>query len=57
MCNNQYSKSSTQKTVLITNNIIDDIDELEDIIGDEAFAAFLNYDAEIQIREWYFKKT
>ncbi|NCP60183.1 MAG: hypothetical protein GW839_07770, partial [Flavobacteriales bacterium] len=51
----QSNKTSSQKAVL--NNIIDDIDELEDIVGDETFAAFLNYDAEVQIENSIYKYT
>ncbi|MDR2205547.1 MAG: hypothetical protein LBE36_05265 [Flavobacteriaceae bacterium] len=38
-------------------NVIDDIDDLEEIIGDDAFAAFLNEGAEVQIGNKIYKYT
>ena len=40
-----------------TEDVIEHIDDLEDIIGDEAFAAFLNGEAEIQIGDEIYKYT
>ncbi|OAB79579.1 hypothetical protein [Cochleicola gelatinilyticus] len=38
-------------------DLYDDIDDLEDIIGDDAFSAFLNSDAEIQVADKIYKYT
>ncbi len=38
-------------------DIYDDIDDLEEIIGDEAFSAFLNEQAEIQVGNTIYKYT
>lgn len=37
--------------------IIDDIDDLEEVIGDDAYGAFLNNDAEIQVGTEIYKYT
>lgn len=44
-------------SVFNEDEIEDDIDDLEDIIGDDAFAAFLNSDAEIQVADKIYKYT
>lgn len=44
-------------SVFNEEEIEDDIDDLEDIIGDDAFAAFLNSDAEIQVADKIYKYT
>jgi hypothetical protein len=49
--------TSTQNSVLTEESILDDIDDLEDIIGDDTFAAFLNSDAEIQVENEIYKYT
>ncbi|WP_299100809.1 hypothetical protein [uncultured Winogradskyella sp.] len=56
------SDSSNQKKSNINenkngNSLLDSIDELEDLIGDDAFAAFLNNNAEIQIDNKIYKYT
>lgn len=55
------SKSSHLSRYLATKTsdeeIIDDIDDLEEVIGDDAFGAFLNGDGEIQVGTKIYKYT
>ncbi len=52
------AKSSTPQAVIPNGgSIIDNIDDLEDIIGDMAFASFLNGDAEVQVADNIYKYT
>ncbi|WP_394758602.1 hypothetical protein [Flavobacterium sp.] len=48
--NNDYSKTTEEDS-------FDYLDDIEDIIGDDAFAAFLNSDAEIQVADEIYKYT
>lgn len=51
-------KKSRYKNLKMTEeNVLDNIDDIEDIIGDDAFASFLNGDAEVQIGEDIYKYT
>lgn len=43
--------------VVISNDYIDNLDDLEDIVGDDTFAAFLNSEAEIQVADDLYKYT
>uniref|UniRef100_UPI0030BFC451 hypothetical protein n=1 Tax=Riemerella anatipestifer TaxID=34085 RepID=UPI0030BFC451 len=49
--------SSNYNGTLNTALIEDDIDDLEEIIGDDAYGAFLNGDAEIQVADKIYKYT
>ena len=49
--------SNTNSYRVSDEDFLDHIDDLEDIIGDEAFASFLNSDAEIQIGTKIYKYT
>jgi hypothetical protein len=49
-------KTNNQSKV-IEEDAFDYLDDLEDIIGDDAFAAFLNSDAEIQVADEIYKYT
>lgn len=54
----KYSKISNYLNKTTSDEeIIDDIDDLEEIIGDDAYGAFLNNDAEIQVGEDIYKYT
>lgn len=50
------SSSSSART-LSDEDIIDHIDDLEDIIGDDAYASFLNSSAEVQVGDSIYKYT
>jgi len=52
--NNYLMRTSTNKS---DDDIFDYIDDLEDVIGDDLFAAFLNNDAEIQVADDIYKYT
>lgn len=43
--------------VILSNDYIDNLDDLEDIVGDDTFAAFLNSEAEIQVADELYKYT
>lgn len=43
--------------VISDDEILDDIDDLEEIIGDDAYGAFLNEQAEIQVGQEIYKYT
>jgi len=52
------AKNSRYNNLKMTDeNVLDNIDDIEDIIGDDAFASFLNGDAEVQIGEDIYKYT
>ncbi|SHG48534.1 hypothetical protein [Chryseobacterium sp. OV279] len=50
------SKGATNR-VMSTAAIEDDIDDLEELVGDDAYAAFLNSEAEIQVADDIYKYT
>jgi hypothetical protein len=52
--NNNQLRSSTNRE---SEDIFDYLDDLEDIIGDDTFAAFLNNDAEILVADEVYKYT
>ena len=57
-----YIKIVKNNTMVVNNNksnedIFDYLDDLEDIIGDDAFAAFLNNNAEILVADEIYKYT
>lgn len=49
--------SSSDNLDITPEDIEDHIDDLEEIIGDDAYAAFLNSDAEIQVADKIYKYT
>ena len=51
---NNVPKTKTSKSI---DDYFDYLDEIEDIIGDDVFAAFLNEKAEIQIEDIVYKYT
>ena len=56
----QMGKIASVKNMMAYLNdeeIKDDIDDLEDVIGDDAFAAFLNNNGEIQVENKIYKYT
>lgn len=56
---NKRFMASKNVSVRITNKeeIIDEIDDLEEIVGDDTYGAFLNSNAEIQVADEIFKYT
>ena len=59
---NERLNSLKSENQLISNNLTledieDDLDDLEEIIGDDAYSAFLNSDAEIQVANKIYKYT
>lgn len=53
-----FTTQTSRNTQLVSDDeIIDDIDDLEEIIGDDAYGAFLNENAEIQVANDIYKYT
>lgn len=55
--NNERLLSAKRVSVLSEEDIKEDLDDIEEIIGDDAYAAFLNSDAEIQVADKIYKYT
>lgn len=55
--NKNSNGSKVSKTILSMEDIINDIDDLEEIIGDDTYGAFLNEEAEIQVGSEIYKYT
>lgn len=56
----KFANSSSAKyisDVTSDEEILDDIDDLEEVIGDDAYGAFLNDQAEIQVADQIYKYT
>jgi len=50
-------QTTPQLTIPTDTNYLENIDDLEDIIGDDAFASFLNGDGEVQVANNIYKYT
>lgn len=55
--NNKSASAKYLSTVTSDEEILDDIDDLEELIGDDAYGAFLNDQAEIQVGQEIYKYT
>lgn len=54
---NKSLQSKTNSSPVYDENILDNIDDLEDYFGEEAFSNFLNQDAELIIADQLYKYT
>lgn len=55
--NNKSASAKYLSTVTSDEEILYDIDDLEELIGDDAYGAFLNDQAEIQVGQEIYKYT
>ena len=55
--NKRFTNSKFASKITTENDIIDSIDDIEEIIGDDAYATFLNNNGEIQVAEDIYKYT
>lgn len=54
---NTNSRNLDTNTIISDEDIYEDIDDLEEIVGDEVYAAMLNGEAEIQVADNIYKYT